>query len=63
MFGSVRANVGFRARLGFMVLGPNTILEEWLPRTGIEGVTHHVARMPLVDISRRHGCSPSASRT
>ena len=52
MFGSVRANVGFRARLGFMVLGPNTIVEEWLSGIRIEGVTHHVGRMPLVDTSR-----------
>lgn len=47
MYGSTRADDGWRARIGVVIPSVNTTVEAWFPRVVPDGVTIHVARMPI----------------
>lgn len=47
MYGSVRANDGYRARIGVIIPSVNTVVEAWMPKVVPEGVTVHTGRMPI----------------
>jgi maleate isomerase len=47
MYGSTRANDGYRARIGVVIPSVNTVVEAWFARAAPPGVTVHVSRMPI----------------
>ena len=47
MYGSTRANDGYRARIGIVIPSVNTVVEAWFARAAPEGVSLHVSRMPI----------------
>lgn len=47
MYGTVRANDGYRARIGLIFPSVNTVIEAWMPKLAPEGVTFHAARVPI----------------
>jgi maleate isomerase len=48
VYGTVRANDGYRARIGLVFPSVNTVIEGWMPKTVPDGVTLHVGRIPIV---------------
>lgn len=47
MYGTVRANDGYRARIGVIIPSVNTVVEGWMPKAVPDGVTLHVGRIPI----------------
>jgi len=47
MYGSRRANDGYRARIGVVIPSVNTVVEAWFARAAPPGVSVHVSRMPI----------------
>jgi maleate isomerase len=47
MYGTTRANDGYRARIGVVIPSVNTVVEAWFARAAPPGVTVHVSRMPI----------------
>jgi maleate isomerase len=47
MYGSSRANDGYRARIGVVIPSVNTVVEAWFARAAPPGVSVHVSRMPI----------------
>jgi maleate isomerase len=51
MYGSTRANDGYRARIGIVIPSVNTVVEAWFARAVPEGVSVHVSRMPIAPVT------------
>src|SRR2546426_12605526 len=47
MYGTRRANDGYRARIGVVLPSVNTVMEAWFPRAAPSGVSFHFSRMPI----------------
>jgi maleate isomerase len=47
MYGTARANDGYRARIGLIFPSVNTVIESWMPKVAPEGVTFHSGRVPI----------------
>jgi maleate isomerase len=47
MYGSRRANDGYRARIGVVIPSVNTVVEAWFAKAAPPGVSVHVSRMPI----------------
>jgi maleate isomerase len=49
MYGTVRANDGYRARIGIIIPSVNTVVEGWMPKAVPDGVTLHIGRIPIAN--------------